>query len=166
MNDALQDAIKEAFAIAPANKVTIHTLEIRQDTVQSPIYLAQARRSVTATDENSVTKIFEASGFQFSLPPSNEEGFQSLNVAIDNIGRRVSDFLTAAQGSQVPVEMIYRPFLSDDLSTPQMIPPLVLYLKEVVVGEIQVTGKATFMDVTNKKFPLELYTRQRFPSLG
>lgn len=166
MNTALQDAIKEAFAIAPASKVIIHTLEIRQDGVQAPVYLAQARRSVTATDENGHVKVFEPSGFQFALPPSNEDGFQSLNIAIDNIGRRVSDFLDAAKAQQTPVEVVYRPFLSDDLSTPQMIPPLVLYLKDVVVGEIQVTGKATFMDVVNKKFPLELYTRQRFPSLG
>ncbi len=166
MNAALQDAIKEAFAIAPAHQVIIHTLEIRQEGVQAPIFLAQARRPFTAFDENGVERTFEPSGFQISLPPSNEEGFQSLNIAIDNIGRRVSDFVSVAQSAIEPIKILYRPYLSDDPSSPQMIPPLVLFLKNVKINNIQVTGSATFMDLVNKKFPLELYSRARFPALG
>jgi len=170
MNSNLEDAIKEAFAIAPSNKVIINTLEIRQgddsNAVQEPIYIAQVRRSFTAKDENGNDITFEPSGFQFSLPPSTEEGFQSLNVAIDNIGRRVSDYINTAKSEEEPVKLIYRPYMSNDLSGPQMNPPLVLWLKDVKVNQFQVTGRATFMDVVNKKFPLELYTRERFPTLG
>lgn len=165
-NPSLQDAIKEAYAVAPTSKVILDTLEIRQTGVQSPIYLVKAKRELTAFDENGVERTFEPAGFQFSLPPENEEGFRSLNVAIDNIGRRVSDFVEAAKSERVPVEVIYRPYLSDDLTGPQMIPPLILYLKDIVVTVDQVTGRATFMDLVNKKFPLELYTRARFPSLA
>ncbi len=64
------------------------------------------------------------------------------------------------------MEVVYRPYLSDDLTQPQMDPPLVLYLKEIQVNTYQVTGRATFMDIVNKRFPSELYTRLRFPSLG
>ena len=99
------------------------------------------------------------------LPPENEEGFRSLNIAIDNIGRTVSDFLTIAKSDKEPVKLIYRPYLSDNLEEPQMIPPLTLFLKEVQVTVTQVTGRATFMDVVNRKFPSELYDRYRFPSL-
>lgn len=166
MNPALQDAIREAFAIAPANKVVLHTLEIRQEGVQPSIYIAQARRGFTALDENGTARDFEPSGFQFSLPPSNEEGFQSLNIAIDNTGRRVTDFINAAKSEQEPVKVIYRPYVSDDLTQPQMSPPLVLFLKDMKANAMQVTGRATFMDIVNKKFPAELYTRGRFPALG
>jgi hypothetical protein len=165
MNDAFTDVIKEAFALAPSDKVIYHTLEIRQDTVQGSVFLVQSRRSITAFDENGIEHTFEPSGFQFSLPPSNEEGFRSLNIAIDNIGRRVSDFVEIAQSEAVPVWVIYRPYLSDDLSQPQMIPPLVLFLKDIEIGAYQVTGQATFMDIVNKKFPNQLYTRERFPAL-
>lgn len=166
MNPSLQDAIKEAFALAPASVVILNTIEIRQQGVQDPIFLVQARRGITATDENGVDRVYEPVGFQFSLPPSNEEGFQSLNVAIDNVGRRVTDFITTAMSVAEPIKVVYRPYLSTDLTQPQMDPPLILYLKDVRITAIQVTGRATFMDVVNKKFPSMLYTRDRFPSLG
>ena len=164
-NTSLEDAIKEAYASCPSSKVIYDTLEIRQTGVQSPIYIVRARQSVTALDENGNTLVFQPVGFQFTLPPQNDEGFRSLNIAIDNIGRAVSDFVNAAKSEEVPVEVIYRPYLSDDLTRPQMNPPLVLYLKDIQINIHQVTGRATFMDVVNKKFPSELYTRSRFPAL-
>lgn len=166
MNDEFTDAIQEAFAVAPVTKVILHTLEIRQPTVQDAIYIVQSRRPIRAKDETGMVRLFEPVGFQFSLPPTSEEGFRSLNISIDNIGKRVSDFVNTAKGSEVPVEIYYRPYLSDDLSQPQMNPPLVLWLKDVQITPTQVLGRATFMDIINKKFPSELYTRERFPTLG
>jgi hypothetical protein len=163
---SLQDAIKEAYASAPVNRIIINTIEIRQTGVQDPIYIAQSHREIIANDENGIPRTFSPVGFQFSLPPSNEEGFRSLNIAIDNIGRQVSDFVKAAKSEPVPVEAVYRPYLSDDLTVPQMIPPLVLFLKDIQVTNHSVTGRATFMDIVNKKFPWALYNRARFPALG
>lgn len=165
-NASLQDAIKEAYAIAPASKVILDTIEVRQTGIQSTIYLVRGKSQVAALDENGDLLTFEPAGFQFSLPPENEDGFRSLNIAIDNIDRRVSDFVNIAKSEVVPVQIIYRPYLSDDLTGPQMNPPLVLYLKDITVTAMQVTGRATFMDVVNQKFPSELYTRLRFPALG
>lgn len=166
MNDALSEAIKEAFVIAPTNVVVLNTIELRQTGVQAPIYLVQGRQAVTAKDENGVSRNFEPAGFQFTLPPSTEDGIQSVNIAIDNVDRRVTDFIKAAISTQVAVELVYRPYLNTDLTVPQMMPPLVLYLKDLKVILMQVTGRATFMDITNKKFPSILYTREAFPTLG
>lgn len=166
MNTALLEAIKEAYVSAPANRVDIHTIEVRQTGVQEAIFITQSRRDIIANDENGIPRTFRAGGFQFTLPPSNEEGFQSLTISIDNIGREVSDFITTAKGEVVPVEVIYRPYVSDNLLTPQMIPPLHLFLKDVQITTHQVTGRATFMDIVNKKFPAILYNRSRFPALG
>jgi len=166
MNPSLTDAIKEAYASAPASKVILDTLEIRQTGVQDTIYIVKAPLPLSAYDENGNLLNFRAAGFQFTLPAESEEGFRSLNIAVDNIDRTASDFAKTAKLSQVPVECVYRPYLSDDLSAPQMVPPLVLYLKDIQVNTFQVTGRATFMDLVNMKFPSELYTRLRFPSLG
>lgn len=167
MNTSFQDAIKEAFTVAPTNKVILHTLEIRQTGVQSPIYIVQAHRRIIARLEDGITTAeFEPVGFQFTLPPSTEDGFRSLNISIDNVGRRVNDFIEAAKSQDVPVEVVYRPYMSDDLEHPQMMPPLVLYLKDVQITATQVVGRATFMDIVNKRFPNQLYTRERFPALG
>lgn len=167
MNDAFSEAIQEAYACAPADNVAIDTLEIRQDGVQDPVFIAQTRRSFIAMDENGVERSFIPTGFQFSLPPSNEEGFKSLNISIDNIDERVTDFIEIAKSEPVPIKVIYRPYLLSDLSRPQMNPPLVLTLKEVqLTSPYQVTARATFMDLVNKAFGDERYTRDRFPGLG
>ncbi len=165
MNDVYLDAIKEAFAIAPSEVVTYHTLEIRQSGVQDPVFIVQNFLPITANDEGGITRDFEPVGFQFALPQANEEGFRSLTLAIDNISRRVTDFVTIAQTSTQQVEVIYRPYISTDLTRPQMDPPLTLYLKDVEITKNQVTGRATFMDLVNKPFPSELYTRDLFPTL-
>lgn len=165
-NPSLQDAIKEAYAIAPSHKVILETLEIRQTGVQDPIYIVKAPRPLVANDENETERTFRPAGFQLTLPAETEEGFRSLNIAVDNIDRAVSDFVRLAKSEEVPVEVVYRPYLSDDLSQPAMNPPLVLFLKDIQVTDYQVVGRATFMDLVNMKFPSELYTRMRFPSLG
>jgi hypothetical protein len=165
-NPSLQDAIKEAYASAPSTKVVYDTLEIRQTGVQDPIYIVRAPKGISAKDENGVLRSFQPAGFQFSLPPENEEGFRSLTISVDNINRVASRFVEAAMAEEVPVEVVYRPYLSDNLEEPQMNPPLVLYLKDIQITSYQVTGRATFIDLVNRKFPTELYTRARFPGLG
>ena len=165
-NPSLSEAIKEAYASCPTSKTVFDTIEIRQTGVQPPIYLVRGRTTLTAVDENHIERTFQPSNFQFSLPPENEEGFRSLNIVIDNIGRAISDFVQLSKSEKIPVEIVYRPYVSDNLTTPAMIPPLILWLKDVQIVTHQVTGRATFFDIVNQKFPSELYTRDRFPSLG
>lgn len=160
------EALKEAYAIAPASKAVLHTIEISQDGVQDPVYIVKSRRAWEARDEDGVLRQFLPVNFDFTLPAATEEGFQSLNLTVDNIGRRASDFAETAKTVEVPVMVIYRPYLSDDNTGPQMIPPLTLFLEDIQITELTVTGRATFMDIVNKKFPSEIYSRERFPSLG
>jgi len=166
MNPSLTDAIKEAFASAPVTQVIHNTLEINQTGVQDPIFLVQGMSSLTAQNEKNETLIFEPCGFQFQLPPSSDEGFQYLTVSIDNIDRRVTVFIETALQEVVPVKMTYRPYLSTDLTRPQMNPPLAMFLREIQISATQVTGRATFMDLVNRQFPSVLYTRRQFPTLG
>lgn len=166
MNDTLSDAIREAYASAPAGVVVYHTLEIKQDGVQDSIYLVQGRQPIEASDEEGYVRTFSPSSFQFTLPPSDGEGLQALTVTIDNVNRAASDFLKAAMESQVVVELVYRPYLSTDLTNAAMSPPLRLTLKDASISTTQVVGRATFMDLVNRKFPSELYTRARFPTIG
>lgn len=165
MNEAFLAAIREAYASCPTTEVLLETLEIRQTGVQTPIYIVRDRVPLIAKDENGATLTFQPCGFQFSLPPQNEDGFRSMNIVVDNIGREISDFVKACLASRVPVEVIYRPYLSTDLEGPQMVPPLVLYLTDITITATQVQARATFLNLVNRKFPSDLYTRTRFPNL-
>lgn len=165
-NDTLEQALKEAYASAPSNIAVLETLEIHHPSVGDVVRLVRNREDITALLETEEEVTFEAAAFALSLPAAGENGLQEITVKIDNVDRRVSDFLLTAKDYDTPVRLIYRPYLSNDLSQPQMNPPLELYLTDVNVTVFEVTGKATFADIINKKFPSDYYTRDRFPSLG
>lgn len=166
MNNSMSDAIKEAYAVAPTNIRVFETLEISHEEIESPIYLVQDFRPLTAILETDAEVTFQPVWFNFSLPAANESGRQDLSISIDNIDRQVSDFIALAKNNRTPVFITYRPFLSYDLSQPQLNPPLRLTLQDVNITLTSVSGKAIFADVVNKKWPTEYYTRSRFPSIG
>lgn len=166
MNDALQAAIKEAYATAPSNIAYLETLEISHPSVPTPVYIVRDRVGHNLTLEDTSVKAFEPCPFRLSLPASGDNGLQELLLSIENVDRRIGDFLEAAKESIEPITVKYRPYLSTDPTTPQLNPPLVLSLTDVTVNQVEASGRATFADIINKKFPTALYTRARFPSLA
>jgi len=167
-NTSYQQAIKEAYASAPSDVVLLDTLIISHPSLPGETkYLINARENYTLTLSDGVTEQeFTAYAFKFKLPPAGDNGVQDLQLVIDNVDRTVSDFLALAKEYRTPAKVIYAPYLSSDLTTPQLDPPLSLNLTDVKVTNFQVSGRATFADLINKKHPLQLYTRSRFPSLG
>jgi hypothetical protein len=165
-NTSLSEAIKEAYASCPSETLYLETIEISHSESSTHFYLVRDRADWSLTLENAVQITFEKCPFRFSLPASGENGVQELNLAIDNVDRRISDFLESVENSLEPVRVIYRVYLASDTSAPQNNPPMTLTLRDVVVTTVEITGKATFLDLLNRKFPTEYYTRDRFPSLG
>lgn len=166
MNNSLSKAIKEAYAVAPATEVIIETLELSHPKLEETLYIVKQREGITATLENGESVYFEPVGFTFSLPAAGENGRQDMQISIDNVDRRISDFIDKAKLFFSPVKVVFRPYLNTDLTAPQMNPPLVLALQDVSVTTQVVAARATFADILNQKFPKEYYLRSRFPSLG
>jgi Domain of unknown function (DUF1833) len=167
----LTDAIKEAWAMAPTDVVFHETIEISHPNISGQLRFVAGLENLEAwtEDQDSMVDdptVFEAGAFKLSLPAAGKDGIQELNIALDNVDRRVGEFCRMAANFDNPVTITYRPYLSTDLTEPQMDPPLLLFLKEVTITEFQISGRATFADIVNKKFPSQLYTRSRFPSLG
>lgn len=158
--------MREAYACAPSNEVILETIQITHESIVGSIYLVRNRTDVVLTLETSEVVTFEGAGFRLAKPQSGENGLQELSIGVDNVDRRVSDFFKQAKNFQTPVECTYRPYLASDTSHPQMDPPLVLYLSDARVTLFEVTAKATFADLLNRKFPNKNYTRAGFPSLG
>lgn len=166
MTDPYSELFKEAIASAPAGAVMVNTLEMRHESIGGVLFLAQSLTNFEATLETGATVVFEAVPFRITLPRKSAEGLQELQISIDNVDRRISDFCQNAAGFMSPVELLYRPYLMSDLSEPQMVPPLRLFLRNVSVSATEVAGRATYADLINKKFPSDPYTRKRFPGLG
>lgn len=166
MNEALDAAVREAYALAPASVVHIHTIELRHESITQPLYLVQGFRNMELPLETAAVVVFRATPFRFTLPPTNDTGLQELSLTIDNVGGRASDFCELAMNFPSPVEVRYRPYLSTDLSGPKLNPPLRLFLTNVTISEAQVAGRAVPVDFLNLEFPTVNYTRKLFPALG
>lgn len=167
MATSYEEAYREALASVPKDNPSVETLSIEHPQ-RTTIYLVKDYTDFTAYLEDAVTQVtFEASFFDLRLPKKDKTGVPELQVAIGNVDRRISEWLEAVKFSEEVTEIVYRPYLANDTSGPQLTPPLRLQLKNVQVGLFQVTGRAVFArDLKNKKAPIERYTRSRFPSLG
>ena len=166
MNPSLHPALVEAYAIAPADVSHVHTLELRHESMSEPLYLVQGFfHKEIKTEVGGVFHKFRATAFNFTLPATDDGGLQELTLTMDNANNRVSDFCESAMNFPAPVEIFYRPYLSTDLATPLMDPPLRLFLQNVTVSEAQVSGRAVPVDFINLKFPTEIYDSDRFPPL-
>jgi len=166
MNPSFTDALKEAYASAPAHIVLLETIRLVHS-VQGPlISMVRDRSDHTMRLETGEEVLFEAVPFRFALPDKNDQGLQELSIAIDNVDKRVSDFIDNLRAVEGYITVEYRPYLSNDLTAPPMNPPLVLTLTDISINVFEVTARATFADIINRPFPSELYTRARFPSLG
>lgn len=136
--------------------------------VVDPVYIIQAVEALDLPLELGGTPVtFEPVGFTMSLPGQNDQGVQDIGIAIDNVDGRILEFVQSIAVKGLPIVIRYRPYLSTDLSQPQMTPPLELVLAGVKVTDDQLSGRATFADIVNLKFlDRERYSAKRFPSLN
>lgn len=167
----LSEAIKEAYASAPAEVVILHTLELRNSGFRDEdgnesIRLVQDTKPLVATLEANApenpgeTVTFEPYAFEMGFPKLDDNANPEVTVTIDNVGQ-----LIPSQLSGHIIELTYRPYLSTDTSAPHCDPPLHLVLREIVIDAFKLTGRAGFKNLANLSFPNELYTPTRFPGL-
>lgn len=160
------EAVKQAYASAPSNLVILESIELSHPAIDSPYYLVSGRDTLDLRLEDDTVHTFEAIGFGLALPEVGTNGIQYLDLSLDNVDLRITDFINKAKTTNQPAIVKYRTYRSDDLNTPQNVPPLLLYLRDVSVTMFHATGKASFADLLNRKFPDDKYTRRRFVSLG
>lgn len=163
---SLSDAIQEAYASAPCDVVILHTIELNHPAFEHPVRVVRDHQNLTANLENGDEVEFVALAFDFTLPPESETGgVPEIVVSVDNVSRLLAPYLDQAVQSLDPVTMTYRPYLSTDLTAPHMDPPLTLTLKNITVTPLRVTARATFSDLSNRRFPGEDYSSINFPGL-
>lgn len=171
------DAAREAFASSPANSVSIETLEIRHPSLVDDNGNPWAARVVRAHKELSATLeldapmnggeevLFTPISFNLELPGVDGRPADEITMTIDNVGEELMDVIETASTSQHKTEVTYRTFLSNDLSTPEQVPPATYTLGKASVGSSKITAMARISDLGRKPFPSELYSPERFPGL-
>ena len=177
-NATLTEAIKEAYASAPAVGVLLDTLEIRHsafiddDGNATAIRVVADHKNLEAFLEQDAPLnggeevTFIAYSFTIDLPHVDDKASPRAVITIDNVSREIIENIERAVESQEVIKVTYRPYLTNDLSTPQHNPPLHLVLSEIEANVHKITAKASFGDLANKAFPNDTYTPSRFPGLG
>lgn len=168
---ALSAALEEAYASAPTDSVILHTLEFRHATFTTPLRVVLDHQVLTATleadapEDGGEAVAFVPYAFRFRLPDVSTSGMPEIEIEIDNVASEIIVSLDQAAQSSSLIEVTYRPYLSNDLTAPQMDPPLTLVLHDVEADVFAVRGRASFGDYGNRRFPGEWYDAQRFPGL-
>lgn len=162
----LSEAQREAFAVARRNDPTLETVEISNPDHATPFYLVRDSIPRILTLETAETVTFEPVNFRLSRPKQGETGSQELTLTVDNVDRRIFEFLEAIQFSQQETKIKWRLYLESDDTQPQTTVPVELTIVDIAVTTFEVTATARFIDILNKPFPNENFTRSRFPSLG
>lgn len=175
----LSEALAEAYAVAPEDVVILHTLEflhsafVDDDGNPSAARIVKAHDPITATLEStapvnaSEAVMFVGVDFEFSLPDEGDDGsVPEIQVKIDNVAKYLIPYLDLASESLDPITVIYRPYLSTDLSLPHVLPPLKMTLRGISADVFAVTATASFGDLANRRFPFLTYKKAKFPGLS
>lgn len=176
-DNTLSQALEEAYASNPSDVIVLNTLELIHpsfiDDVGNQTAIRVVRDNVNlkafleqdASLEGGKEVEFMALAFDLEFPPVNTTPVPEITLTLDNVGKEIIKYLDLASTSSEMIKMIYRPYLSCDLSTPQMNPPLMLVLSDINANVLRITAKARMMDIGNKSFPSENYTPKRFAGL-
>lgn len=171
------EALAEAYASSPIDEIAYDTLELIHpafvDAEGNPasIRVVQGFEKITATLEPNApmnpgeTVDFTALAFKFSKPGFEDDSVPSLKFSISNVSREITKYLELAIEQTTAITMIYRQYLSSDLSGPQNDPVVIMELTSAEAGLMAITGTATLATVHNWPFPNYQYTPQRFPGL-
>ena len=110
---------------------------------------------------------FEYVPFVVVPPKEEEQSAISLQVAIDNVSRRLMHELEgAATRPEIPIVINYRNYLSDDPSTVQNLPVLRLDVASAKATQQSISFVATQGNYRRLPFPKQLYTTELFPGLS
>ena len=116
-NEALSQALREAYASAPSSSVTLHTLELRHPSFMDDdgqlvaVRVVRDNQDLTARLEptaplNPGEKVtFIAIGFDLELPPINAAPVPEITITLDNVTREIVKHLEAASNSQDKIEI-------------------------------------------------------------
>ncbi|MGB3390213.1 MAG: DUF1833 family protein [Pseudaminobacter sp.] len=169
----IEEAMAEARASVKPGQLVYFTLELQHSTFDQPARVVTGALNdmlfgieADAVYDPGEMVTFIACPFRAD-PPEVREGLPpQCKVSIDNVTRELWPLIENAKMVREAIKVIYREYVSDDLSEPAY-GPIEFLLKEVAMTGTTITGTATVNDLLNKRFPKQdqNYSYRDFPSL-
>lgn len=163
----LSEAYAEAAAMAPVQRVMLATYALLHPAWEEPIYVVNDFQDFEARLETGQMVTFVGCPVDVVPPEESELGkAPTISVRIDGVSGHIKRQLDLAVGTLDRITLVERIYASDDPSAPAVMPPLVLTLRSVLVGETVVTAEAGFSDPINRGFPARDYLAREYPGLA
>lgn len=170
-NDQLSADLIEAYTIAPTDIILIETLELQHPSFvddsgdPTSVYIAINSEDVTCTVDGT-PRLFVGMAVDFTLPEVKNDEQVEMTVTVDNVGRELMTNIESAIDDGSPITVIYRPYLSTDLTVAQRDPPITMQLADVTADQYRVQGIFRFDELVSRRFPNKVYTLEDFPGLA
>lgn len=143
-------------------EVIIGTLQINVG--EQSYFLCEGYEDITAMTEDGAEVKFFACAISFSLPARNDDGTQDLKFSLCNIDGVVSTAIREATDTLKEGTIIFRKYISTDLSSPAE-PPSVMPIKGGSWKPVVVNITAGFKNVLDYAWPRNRFTLPYFPGL-
>lgn len=174
----LSEALKEAYASAPSNTIVHPTLELYHSAFvdsngqPAPIRVVRDYNNLTATLESTAprqpgqTVTFIGFNFDFTKPEVGSDNVPQISITMDNVDRVLLANIEKTMGTFEQIKVIYREYISTNLTAPQNNPPLEMTIISITADLFKITATAGFPNLMNKKFPIKEYTMEEFTGLS
>lgn len=165
---SMSEALREAATYAPIDRAVLMTYEFVHPTFTERVVIVSDYADLVAKDEDGITVTYKA------LAGLRSEGFEEsdqaatplLKLLIDGVSSILISEMDRALVTLDPVEVIERVYVSDDLTTPALLPPARAIVRSGSVTETRITLEVGFGDPANQPFPRKVYTRKEYPGLA
>lgn len=170
-DDTLGPALQEAYAIGTTG-VHYVTLEMRHSLLTEPIRVVCDHEDLICTLESDAPLdpgeqvTFQAFTFRTSKPEISPTGIPTMPLEIDNVDRRITASIEAVLSSKESIKVVFREYLSLDLSMPQNDPPMELEVLDCRADVFVVKVTLGWANRKNMRFPTDLFDSERNPSLA
>ena len=173
----LSAALKEAYASAPSNVIIYATLELYHTAFvdgsgnPAPIRVVKDYNNLTATLESTATRnpseavTFIAFNFEFTKPSVGPDNVPTITIEMDNVDRAIVANIEKTMGTYEQIKVIYREYISTNLTTPQNLPPIEMSILSITADTFKVTATAGFNNLMNRRFPTQEYNTEVFTGL-
>lgn len=168
----LSAALAEAYAVAPAGDVVLHTIELTHASFSTPLRFvrdvadAQCMHEATAPVNPSTVVTYTGMAFSLRLPDVRTDGMPTMQLEVDNTGREIMEQLELAAASTSPISVRYRAYLASALGAgPQNSPVLTMEVQGVTITLTRITLECGFLDLLNRRFPSVDYSADIFAGL-
>jgi len=173
--DLLSQASAEAFAVCKRNETHLDTLEFRH-----PLFLegeTPAPGRVVCNKEDFYGTLeadaplnggesvrFVRGAFGIELPRQDDTGSGTLVMKVDNVLADLARMIDQVSLTFDPIEVTFRGFIAEQPSAPSTL-PIHMELTDITVDVNEITAVASFSQVYKRAYPMQLFTKDRFPGL-